>query len=305
MKPTKDITGICPIIATPFTPDGEVDYDSLVNLLRSLAKGGCDGLTLFGIAGEYYKLNDAESRRMVEITVRECRAAGVPSIISVTEHSTKLAAEQAREWQAAGADCLMLLPPFFLKPGAAAIRAHIAAVARAVDIPIMVQYAPEQTGVGIDPAVFAAIFAEFPHVCHYKIECRPPGSYISKFLGLTQNKAGVFIGNAGFQIIECHLRGAIGAMPGCSMWDIYIDIWSACKRGDYAAATRTHTSLLGMLNHIRQDVEQIIHYEKRILHRRGLIATPHCRIPSFTPDPVYDELFESHYQTLEPLFTKL
>ena len=161
MKPTKDITGICPIIATPFTPDGEVDYDSLVNLLRSLAKGGCDGLTLFGIAGEYYKLNDAESRRMVEITVRECRAAGVPSIISVTEHSTKLAAEQAREWQAAGADCLMLLPPFFLKPGAAAIRAHIAAVARAVDIPIMVQYAPEQTGVGIDPAVFATLI-EYP-----------------------------------------------------------------------------------------------------------------------------------------------
>ena len=46
-----DIRGICPIIATPFTERGEVDYESLTNLLRVLAKGGCNALTLFGIAG--------------------------------------------------------------------------------------------------------------------------------------------------------------------------------------------------------------------------------------------------------------
>ena len=50
----KTLKGICPIIAAPFTNSGELDLDSLKNLLRVLARGGCDALTLFGIAGEYY-----------------------------------------------------------------------------------------------------------------------------------------------------------------------------------------------------------------------------------------------------------
>ena len=56
------IKGICPIVAAPFANDESVDYDSLRNLVATLAKGGCHALTLFGIAGEYYKLDDAEPR---------------------------------------------------------------------------------------------------------------------------------------------------------------------------------------------------------------------------------------------------
>jgi len=61
-----DIKGICPIIATPFTDCGEVDYESLEKLVRHLIKGGCNAVTLFGIAGEYYKLSDDERKKMVE-----------------------------------------------------------------------------------------------------------------------------------------------------------------------------------------------------------------------------------------------
>ena len=75
-----ELKGICPIIATPFTAQGEVDYDSMTNLLHALAKGGCHGMTLFGIAGEYYKLSDDEMKEMISLVVRECRAAKVPSI---------------------------------------------------------------------------------------------------------------------------------------------------------------------------------------------------------------------------------
>lgn len=80
---------------------------------------------------------------MMEITIEECRNGGVPSIISITRHSTELAVQAAKEAEAAGADCLMLLPPFFLKPPLAALEHHIRAVGEAVTIPIIVQYAPE------------------------------------------------------------------------------------------------------------------------------------------------------------------
>ena len=55
-----ELKGICPIIATPFTEKGAVDYDSFANLVRTLIQGGCHAVTLFGIAGEYYKLTDEE-----------------------------------------------------------------------------------------------------------------------------------------------------------------------------------------------------------------------------------------------------
>ena len=89
------IKGICPIVAAPFAKDETVDYDSLRNLVATLAKGGCHALTLFGIAGEYYKLNEAEQREMMRVTIDEAHRHNVPVIVSDTRHSTANAIEFA------------------------------------------------------------------------------------------------------------------------------------------------------------------------------------------------------------------
>lgn len=302
----KSIKGICPIIATPFTKTGKVDYDSFENLVRVLVQGGCHAVALFGIAGEYYKLSDEEAVKMAHITVDTCRKYGGTTIISVTQHSTETAVERAKLYEDIGADCLMLLPPFFLKPDAAALYDHMKAVGQAVSIPVMAQYAPEQTGVAIQPAVFAKLFNEVPNICYYKIECKPAGSYVSTLLTATENKVGAFIGNAGCQFIECFDRGAIGAMPGCSMYDIYLKMYNEYTSGDRQAAINTHSiCILPILNHIRQNVEMIIKYEKRILQLRGIIATDYCRHPTFATDPVFDKLFNEHYERIMNLFVNL
>ena len=67
-----ELRGICPIIATPFTAKGAVDYDSLENLIRVLIQGGCQAVTLFGIAGEYYKLTDDEMKKMARLMAMPC-----------------------------------------------------------------------------------------------------------------------------------------------------------------------------------------------------------------------------------------
>ncbi|MBQ2967010.1 MAG: dihydrodipicolinate synthase family protein [Clostridia bacterium] len=290
-----EIKGICPIIATPFTENGEVDYESLDKLVKHLIHGGCHAVTLFGIAGEYYKLSDEERRKMVEVTVKAAKEAGGKTIISVTDHSTEVAVKTAEFFEQAGADCLMLLPPFFLKPGAGYLYEHMKAIGNAVKIPIMAQYAPEQTGVAIAPEVFVKLQKECPNIIYYKIECKPAGPYVSNLMTLTDGKMKVFVGNAGFQIIECMDRGAIGAMPGCSMYDVYLDIYNKYMQGDRAKAIAVHNKLLPMLNHIRQNVEQIISFEKRILKKRGIIKTDYCRKPSYNTDAYFDKLFEEFY----------
>ena len=297
------IRGICPIVAAPFAADESVDYDSLRNLVATLAKGGCHALTLFGIAGEYYKLSEAEQREMMRVVIDESHRHGVPVIVSDTRHSTANAIEFAREIRAAGADCMMFLPPFFLKPGADLIYQHALAVAKSVpDLPVMMQYAPEQTGVAIAPNVFAKLTDEAPNVIYYKIECKPAGKYISSLLELLGDRVRVFAGNAGYQMLETFDRGAVGAMPGCSMFDLYLDIYNKYFKGDRSGAIEAHNFILPILNHIRQNVEEIIYFEKKILARRGIIATDVCRRPAFSTDDEFERLFEEYYALSAPRF---
>lgn len=293
-----EIKGICPIIAAPFNERGEVDYESLENLVKTLIKGGCGAVTLFGIAGEYYKLSDDEREKMAKVTVKVAKEAGGKTIISVTDHSTEVAVSRAKQFEALGADCLMLLPPFFLKPGAKCLYEHMKAIANAVKIPIMAQYAPEQTGVAIPPETFCKLEKECPNMIYYKIECKPAGPYVTNLMKLTDGKMKIFVGNAGFQLIECMDRGAVGAMPGCSMYDVYLDIYNNYVSGNRENALELHNKLLPMLNHIRQNVEQIISFEKRILKRRGIIACDYCRKPSYDTDEYFDRLFDEFYDEM-------
>ncbi|MBQ9937670.1 MAG: dihydrodipicolinate synthase family protein [Oscillospiraceae bacterium] len=295
------LKGIYPIIAATFHENGEVDYESFENLIKTLIEGGCEGATLFGIAGEYYKLSADEKEALAVLTVKTCHKYGGKAVISVTEHATEVAVEQAKHFEALGADCLMLLPPFFLKPGAAAVANHIRAVAKAVKIPVMPQYAPEQTGVAIAPEVFIELNEECPNLEYYKIECKPVGAYLTK-MHKQNEKIGIFIGNAGYQLIEGFDRGATGAMPGCSMFDVYLDIYNSYFSGNRERAIKVHSALLPILNHIRQNVEQIIYFEKKILKLRGIIKSDYCRKPSFTSDAIYDKMFYDYYNELAEIY---
>ena len=300
------LKGIAPIIAMPFLENGEIDYESFRNLVKILIRGGCHAVTLFGIASEFYKLSQDECNKLVKLAVDECKKNNGYSIISVTHHATEVAVKFAKFCEDSGADMLMVLPPFFLKPGADAVFQHIKAIAQAVRLPIMTQYAPDQTGVAIAPAVFARLFKETPNANYFKIECKPAGAYISALLKEAENNVSVFTGNAGYHFIESFDRGATGAMPGCSMFDIYLGIYNeyiSCHRTE---AIDTHSKLiLPMLNHIMQDVEMIIAYEKRILKKRGIINTDYCRLPAFKSDNYTDRLFEEFYDFLIPYFTKV
>ncbi|MEE1351497.1 MAG: dihydrodipicolinate synthase family protein [Clostridia bacterium] len=298
MNKLTEIKGICPIVAAPFTDNGEVDYESLDKLVKHLINGGCHAVTLFGIAGEYYKLSDDEREKMAQVTIKTAKEVCGKTIISVTDHSTEIAVKRAKQFEEMGADCLMLLPPFFLKPGAKYLYEHMKAIANAVDIPIMAQYAPEQTGVAIPPETFCKLEKECPNMIYYKIECKPAGPYVTNLMNLTDGKMKIFVGNAGFQLIECMDRGAIGAMPGCSMYDVYLDIYNHYVDGDREKAIQLHNKLLPMLNHIRQNVEQIISFEKRILKRRGIIASDYCRKPSYDTDEYFDRLFDEFYKEM-------
>jgi len=297
-----EIKGICPIAPAVYHDDGSLDVAGYEKCCAGLLALGAQALTLFGIAGEYYKMDTREEEILMAASVKACHENHAPVIISNTKHSTVSAIRRAREIEDSGADCMMVLPPFFLKPAGAELFDHLDALCDSVKLPLMIQYAPDQTGVAIPVDTLAELAKRHDNLLYFKIECKPPGAYIAALSKKLPAGRKIFIGNAGFQMIEGFHRGAYGVMPGPSMPDIYRRIWDMLNNGDFAGAQQLHDKLNSLLNHIRQNVEMIIHYEKIILKRRGLIASDCCRAPGFRSDPVYDMLFEQLYQMIEPEF---
>jgi len=289
--------GICPILATPFTDTGQVDYASLKNLTKWMIDKGSAAVTMFGIGSEYHKLNDQERNAMIDLVIKEA-GGRAPVIVSVTKHAAELAAEDAQHAERAGADLLMLLPPFFLAPGADAITDHVESVCRAVKLPVIVQYAPELTGVRIDTEVFIQLSKKYPQIA-YKIENRPPGKLISAIIAKSGGSVPIYVGNAGFQMLEGLQRGAVGAMPGCSMIEIYDRIYRLYREGRLEEAFQIHNELLPLLNCIRQSVEGLIKAEKMILKWRGAIASDYCRKPTYIFDEVVQKDFDRYYNDLK------
>ncbi len=280
MYSSSQICGVNPIAALPFTAQGEPDYASVDRLLGHLADTGIQGLTLFGIASEFPKLEDSERLRLADQFISTLSGSGIFRALSVTDHSTEVAVKRARDYQKRGADALMLLPPFFLQPDNAAISHHIFSVLEAVEIPVMVQYAPGETGLSITPEKLSEVARRYPHAV-FKIECNPPVDYTREFLQRAPH-ASVLNGYAGLYMPEMLSAGGKGVMPGCSFSEIYVQIYRLWQAGEHDQARALHARLLPWIRRWMTHCEYIIQVEKTILHKRGIIATDYCRHPGWT-----------------------
>lgn len=273
------IHGVNAIVAMPFTDDGRIDYASFDRLLAFMAGSGIDGATLFGIASEFHKLDDYEKDRLAQRFLGGLAGSGLYRVLSVTDHATELAVRRARAYQDAGVDALMLLPPFFLQPSTDQVLQHVFAVLDAVTLPVLVQYAPSETGLPITPQGMAQIAARYPHAV-FKIECNPPVDYTRDFLQRVPD-AVVMNGYAGLYMLDMLAAGGKGVMPGGSFGEIYAQIYRLWQAADKDGARLLHARLRPYIERWMSRAEYIIQAEKCILQRRGVIASDYCRRPGY------------------------
>src|SRR5699024_529563 len=174
------LKGVIPILSAPFTADGSyIDIEGLKRIIRTAIDEGVHGLGLFGIGTEFYKLGSQEKEEMLEATVKEC-AGKIPVIVSVTSHATNLAVQEAIKVQEAGADVINIFPPHFMSPSPEDVIHHFKSIANNVDLPIIIQYAPEVTGEGISVDAFLEIQKGREQPVYVKAESVPSGPLITK-----------------------------------------------------------------------------------------------------------------------------
>ncbi|MFN7829281.1 MAG: dihydrodipicolinate synthase family protein [Acidobacteriota bacterium] len=238
--------GIYPIVLTPFNDDYEIDERSQLALVNYLIDCGVHGLAIFGNASEGYALSEGEKARLMPLIIREV-AGRVPVFVSTGHTGTHVAVQLSKAAEEAGADGLMILPPYFMKPSAADLIGYYQAISAAVSIPIMIQDAPLLTGVNIGAGQMAQLARECANVRLTKVEAPPTSLKVTEVRNACADSLVIFGGLNGHFFLEELQRGARGTMPGSDMMPMFVEVWDHYEAGRFDAARATFNRYLPLI----------------------------------------------------------
>jgi 2-keto-3-deoxy-L-arabinonate dehydratase len=279
--PYSPLTGLIPILATPFHDDGSLDVTSLGSLVDFELQSGVDGVAVFGMASEGFALTAGE-RRTILREVSEGVAGAVPIVAGVGATSTVTAVEQAKEAVDGGANALMVLPPFMVKPSPAQLVDFYGTVAAETGTHVMVQDAPGATGVTMGVPLIAEL-SRLPGVASIKVEAPPTAAKIHTVVDATDPEFLVFGGQNSQMLLEEYDAGAAGTMPACEFSDLLSEVLVAWNGGDQAEAQARFTRLLPLiLFGIQPGLAWAVHKEALVM--RGIISSATVRSPASAID---------------------
>lgn len=269
---------VAPVV-TPFDKDGNLDEQTLVDLINWHIESGSHGISVTGTTGEPSSLTLQERERVMEIAVKTVngRVPVVPGTGSTnhqeTMHLTKLAQEM-------GADAAMVIVPYYNKPSQHALYKHFRTVADAVDIPIIIYNIPGRTAVNLEVKTLARLNEDCQNIIGVK-ESNKDFEHVNRVL---LNCGRDFLLFSGIELL-CYPMLAIGGagyisatanvIPG-KVAEVY-DAWAA---GDVGRAQDLHYELMPLNDVLFKDTNPAP--LKAALGMMGKIH-PHLRLPMDLP----------------------
>ena len=159
------IRGSLPALVTPFR-DGELDLESLRQLVEWQIVSGSDGLVPVGTTGESPTLSHEEHDLVVETVVRAA-AGRVPVVAGAGSNNTAEAVRLAQAAEQAGADAVLVVTPYYNKPTQSGLVAHFTAVHDACNLPIIIYNIPPRSVIDMVPETMGQL-AKLPRIAGVK-----------------------------------------------------------------------------------------------------------------------------------------
>jgi 4-hydroxy-tetrahydrodipicolinate synthase len=204
VKGHTDFEGVFVALLTPFTARGEFDEARLRRHVDWLIDQGVHGLIPSGSAGEFLQLSDNERSALIRVTVEQS-GGRVPVVAGCTADGTREAQEWVKRSQRAGADGVMVAPPYYSLPTDDEIVHHFELVAGATSLPVMAYNNPATTGIDMRPALLQRL-EEIPNVKYVK-ESTTDVRRVEDIHRRTEGRLKVF---SGIHALESFLVGARG-----------------------------------------------------------------------------------------------
>jgi 4-hydroxy-tetrahydrodipicolinate synthase len=269
------LRGSIPPLITPFV-DGEVDYDRYAELVRFQIEQGSHGILVNGTTAEPSTLTIDERNRLVSLAI-ETAAGRVPVVAATGSQSlgeSRLLTQHAVE---AGADALLIVTPYYIRPPQRGLVAYYLELAAGHDVPWMIYHIPGRTAVGVTLDTLKAVKEQSEHFVGIKHAVNDLG-FVSECLHAFGNDFKVFVGleELSFPMMAvgaCGLMNAVGNLrPG-----VLAEMCEAVFRLDLAAARKLHDQLLEINKAVFFDTNPIP--MKYMMMRLGLLSKNEHRLP--------------------------
>ncbi|QAY79718.1 4-hydroxy-tetrahydrodipicolinate synthase [Sphingosinicella sp. BN140058] len=235
-------TGSITALVTPFR-EGKIDEKALQDLVEWQIQQGSNGLVPCGTTGESPTLTHPEHHRVVELVI-EAAAGRVPVIAGAGSNSTEEAIELSRHAEAAGANGLLIVAPYYNKPSQEGLYQHFRAIDGKVGIPIVVYNIPPRSVVDISVETMKRIFEDCANVVGVKDATmnlnRPSLERLAcgKAFNLLSGEDGTALGYMAHGGHGCISVTANVAPRLCA------EFQAACLAGDFAAALALQDRLM-------------------------------------------------------------
>jgi 4-hydroxy-tetrahydrodipicolinate synthase len=234
-------------LITPFKRDGGIDERALKNLVDFQIKGKVEAILPTGTTGESVTLTDEEQARVIEIVVKRVDGK-IPVIAGAGSNSTQKAIALSKLALKAGADGILSVAPYYNKPTQEGLFRHFAAIADAIDAPMIVYNVPGRTSSNIEVHTALRIAEEIPSVAGVK-EASGNFTQIMEILRNRPEGFAVWSGDDAITLPMVALGGdGVVSVVSNEIPGMFSDMVRFCLLGKFEKAAALHYKLLPLMN---------------------------------------------------------
>ncbi|MCE5287576.1 MAG: 4-hydroxy-tetrahydrodipicolinate synthase [Pelosinus sp.] len=256
---------------TPFADSG-VDYQTLTELIEFQVKAGTDAIVICATTGEASTMPDEEHIAVIEFAVKTVNKR-IPVIAGTGSNDTKHAIKLSQAAEAAGADAILSVTPYYNKATQKGLYEHFKAIAGSIKIPMILYNVPGRTNLNINPETIFAL-SKIENIIAVK-ECNL--GQVGDVVNLCGEDFAVYSGddNAIMPLLSLGGKGVISTMANIIPQDAH-DMVAKFFAGDIQGAIKLQLQTLELIKALFIEVNPIP--VKAAVNLLGFKAG-HCRMP--------------------------
>jgi 4-hydroxy-tetrahydrodipicolinate synthase len=265
------------VISTPIDNSDEIDQKTLKKEIDWLIKCGSNGAVL-AMVSEVLRFSASERRKQWQLSL-EYLSDRIPLVVSVGAESAAIAVGLAKDAQKDGATAVMATPPSAFVASADEVKSYYQRIIEAVDITVIVQDASNYLGAPIELETYVELIDKYGEErVQFKPEAKPVKERLEQLNKISNNRARVFEGQGGIDLLDTHPLGVKGTMPGAEVPWAIVGLWKALENKDLSTAQAIHTPLAKLISY-QTTLDAYVAVEKYLLVKQGVFINTNQRGP--------------------------
>lgn len=275
------LIGSVPPLITPFK-DGKVDFDTYGKLIEHQIAGGTHGILVNGTTSEPSTLTVEERNQLVKFAV-EVTGKRIPVVAQTGAQSHADSVVLTEYAHQAGADALLILTPYFIRPPQRGVIEYYADLGKRSNLPLMMYHIPGRSAFKVELASLVAIAERLPHFIGIK-HAVDDHNFVTQMLAKLGADFRVFAGleEFTFSMMALGAQGTMNAVANLAPRKV-ADLTNAALAGNMAQARRLHYELFELMCAVFYDTNPIP--MKYMMKRLGIIERNEHRLPMLPAAP--------------------